>query len=89
MTQPASAIATENSLIGKLRAILGDRVSTSSSVIEQHGRGESWHPAQAPDAECFVQSDDEVVSIVKLCAETATPVYFSRSIPAQTHRSVA
>ena len=74
MNHPAAKLSQREPLIERLRAILGERVSTSSSVLEQHGRGESWHPAQEPDAVCFVQSTEEVANIVKLCAETATPV---------------
>ena len=74
MNHPAEKLSPREPLIERLRAILGERVSTSSSVLEQHGRGESWHPAQKPDAVCFVQSTDEVATVVKLCAETATPV---------------
>ena len=41
--------AQREALISELRELLGDRLSTSPSVLEQHGRGESWHPVQAPD----------------------------------------
>ena len=74
MNHPAAKLSEREPLIERLRAILGERVSTSGSVLEQHGRGESWHPAQKPDAVCFVQSTEEVSTVVKLCAETATPV---------------
>jgi D-lactate dehydrogenase (cytochrome) len=57
-----------------LRALLGDRVSTNPTILEQHGRGESWHPLQAPEAVCFAQSTEEVASIVRLCAANRTPV---------------
>ncbi|MFV2032120.1 MAG: FAD-binding oxidoreductase, partial [Gammaproteobacteria bacterium] len=60
--------------INKLRVLLGDRVSTVSSVLEQHGHGESWHPAQPPDAVCFVHSTEEVSKVVRLCAEASMPV---------------
>ena len=74
MNELATAMHDRSALIEQLRSMLGERVSTSASVLEQHGRGESWHPVQAPDAVCFVQSTEEVVHIVKLCAATATPV---------------
>jgi D-lactate dehydrogenase (cytochrome) len=74
MNRPATNLSDRETLIEQLRSILGERVSTNSSVLEQHGHGESWHPVQAPDAVCFAQSTEEVASIVKLCAETATPV---------------
>ena len=74
MNHPASKLSDRGALIEQLRSILGDRASTSSSVLEQHGRGESWHPVQAPDLVCFAQSNAEVATIVKLCAASATPV---------------
>ncbi|MFA9421023.1 MAG: FAD-binding oxidoreductase [Gammaproteobacteria bacterium] len=61
-------------LIDKLRTLLGDRLSTNDSVLQQHGRGESWHPVQAPDAVAFAQSTEEVSQIVRYCADSATPV---------------
>ena len=63
-----------DALINKLRTLLGDRVSTVDSILQQHGRGESWHPVQAPDAVVFVQSTEEVSQVVSYCAETGTAV---------------
>lgn len=60
--------------ITALQALLGDRLSTSAAVREQHGRDESYHPAQAPDAVAFAQSTDEVVAIVRICAEHDVPL---------------
>ncbi len=74
MSRPASSISRSELPIEPLRALLGDRVSTNSSILEQHGHGESWHPLQAPDAVCFAQSTEEVASIVRLCAANRTPV---------------
>ncbi len=69
--KPSEAI---QSVVDQLRALLGDRVSTVESLREQHGKGESWHPAQLPDVVCFAQSNEEVSQIVKLCAEAGTAV---------------
>ncbi len=74
MNETAFSAGDRASLIEQLRTLLGERVSTSRSVLEQHGHGESWHPTQAPDAVCFVQSTAEVVAIVKLCSASQTPV---------------
>ncbi len=57
-----------------LQQLLGDRFSTSQSVREQHGKGESWHPVQAPDAVCFANSTEEVASIVRWCNQHKVPV---------------
>ncbi len=71
-SNPASnAVAT---VIAQLGALLGERLSTSASVREHHGRDLSWHAGADPDAVAFVQSTDEVVSIVKACAKHGVPV---------------
>jgi len=74
MSNPASRVSEPELLITQLRSMLGERVSTSPSVLEQHGRGESWHPSQAPHAVCFARSTEEVADIVRLCAANKTPV---------------
>src|SRR5436309_10878863 len=61
-------------LLASLRQLLGDRLSTSAAVCEQHGKDESYHTPHAPDAVAFAQSTDEVAAIVGLCAEHETPV---------------
>lgn len=74
MSDPAEDLSARGALIEQLRSIFGERLSTSRSVLDQHGRGESWHPVQAPDAVCFPRNNDEVITIVRLCAEASTPV---------------
>jgi len=74
MNRPASRIPERENLIERLRCLLGDRTTTSESILQQHGRGESWHPVRPPDAVCFPRDSEEVAAIVKLCAETSTPV---------------
>jgi D-lactate dehydrogenase (cytochrome) len=61
-------------LLAALRQRLGDRLSTSAAVCEQHGKDESYHQPHSPDAVAFVQSTDEVVEIVRLCAQYKTPM---------------
>ena len=58
----------------ELQNLLGDRFSTSQSVREQHGKGESWHPVQPPDAVCFAKTTEEVASIVRWCNQHKVPV---------------
>ena len=74
MNHPVANLPKREALIEQLRSEFGERLSTSASVLEQHGHGESWHPAQSPDAVCFPRSNEEVATIVKLCAQTGTPV---------------
>jgi len=73
-TEPKTPHSSLENTINHLRELLGDRISTVDSVLRQHGRGESWHPTQPPDAVCFARSSEEVAQIVRLCAETRTPV---------------
>ena len=76
MTREAeSVMAGPNDLvIQELRALLGDRLSTSAAVREQHGRAEAYFPSVPPDAVAYVESTDEVAQIVKLCARHLCPV---------------
>jgi D-lactate dehydrogenase (cytochrome) len=61
-------------LLAALRQRLGERLSTSAAVCEQHGKDESYHTPHAPDAVAFVHSTEEVSAIVSLCAQYTTPV---------------
>lgn len=60
--------------IGALRDLLGDRLSTSASVREQHGRGEGHHQGVPPDAVAFAQSTEEVAAIVRVCRDHKMPI---------------
>ena len=61
-------------VVETLRGFLGERLSTSAAVREQHGHDESYHPTHAPDAVAFADSTEEVVEIVKVCAAHQRPV---------------
>jgi D-lactate dehydrogenase (cytochrome) len=61
-------------VIPDLRALLGDRLSTSAAVRDQHGQAEAYHPSYPPDAVVFVQTTEEVAQIVKICAGNDCPV---------------
>lgn len=62
------------SLLADLQAILGERLSTSPAVREQHGKDESYHAVHAPDAVAFAHTTEEVSAIVKACARHKSPV---------------
>ena len=74
MHQPAAERRDTTELFPELQQLLGDRVSGGHAQREQHGHGESWHPAQLPDLVCFARSTDEVAAIVRLCAEHRVPI---------------
>jgi D-lactate dehydrogenase (cytochrome) len=66
--------APKPALLAALRQRLGDRLSTSAAVCEQHGKDESYHRPHAPDAVAFARSTEEVAEIVRLCAQHKTPM---------------
>jgi D-lactate dehydrogenase (cytochrome) len=61
-------------IVDDLRALLGDRLSTSDAVREHHSHGESWHTPGVPDVVVFPTTTEEVAAIVRACAATRTPV---------------
>jgi D-lactate dehydrogenase (cytochrome) len=61
-------------LLADLRAVLGDRVTTSRGVREHHGKDESYYPYAAPDAVVFPRSTEEVRDIVDVCRRYHTPM---------------
>jgi D-lactate dehydrogenase (cytochrome) len=61
-------------LLDELRALIGDRVSTSRGVREHHGKDESYFPYAPPDAVAFPESTAEVRDIVNLCGRYKTPM---------------
>ena len=62
------------SVIEELRSRYGARVSTNESVLDQHGRDESYHPSAPPDAVFFADSTEEVAHVVSACAAAEVPV---------------
>ena len=66
--------AIDKSLLTALRQLLGDRLSTSTAVCDQHGRDESYHAPHSPDAVAFARSTEEVSAIVRLCSSHKAPV---------------
>ncbi len=67
-------VAVKDPVIEDLKALLGDRLSTSAAVREQHGKDESYHRPEPPDAVAFARGNDEVADIVKICARHGRPV---------------
>ncbi len=61
-------------LAADLRALLGDRVTTSRGVREHHGKDESYFPHAPPDAVVFPHSTEEVRDVVNLCRRYHTPL---------------
>jgi len=60
--------------VAEIRQLLGDRLSTSAAVREQHGKDQTWNPGAPPDAVAFARSTEEVRKIVLICGKYDTPV---------------
>ncbi|MEO8485808.1 MAG: FAD-linked oxidase C-terminal domain-containing protein [Betaproteobacteria bacterium] len=68
------APALPAALLDELRALLGDRLSTSRPVRDHHGTDISSYPVTPPDAVVFPTTTDEVVAIVRACARHRVPM---------------
>src|SRR5258706_104637 len=64
----------DQSVLAELKALLGERVSTSAAVREHHGKDESYFPYALPDAVVFVRSTEEVRDVVNICRRHRVPM---------------
>ena len=64
----------ESTLFDELRALLGDRATTSRGVREHHGKDESYFPYAPPDAVVFPESTAEVCDVVAICRRHRAPM---------------
>ncbi len=64
----------DGTLLEELRALLGDRVTTSRPVREHHGKDESPYPFAPPDAVVFPHTTEEVRDVVNLCRRHRVPM---------------
>ena len=61
-------------LVEKLRELLGDRLQTGEAIRLEHGKSETHFAPMPPDAVAFAESTDDVVKIVRLCADAEVPI---------------
>ncbi|HWV88759.1 MAG TPA: FAD-binding protein, partial [Burkholderiales bacterium] len=64
----------DQSVVTELKALLGDRVSTSAAVREHHGKDESYFPYALPDVVVFAKTTGEVRDIVNICRQHRVPM---------------
>jgi D-lactate dehydrogenase (cytochrome) len=69
MTSPAIAAA-----VSELRALFGERLSTSQPIRDHHGRDESYFPPAPPDAVAWPLSTEDVRQAILVCRRHAVPV---------------
>lgn len=60
--------------IDQIAAIVGPRLSQRGADLDQHGRGETWHPSMPPDVVAFAETTQEVADLVKLAARHGVAV---------------
>lgn len=60
--------------IDALKNIFGDQLSTTSAMRDAHGRDESSHAPQLPDAVFYPRSTEEVAAAIKICSVHQMPV---------------
>ncbi len=60
--------------IAALREILGDRLSTGASILDQHSHDEAYTTPVLPDAVAFPETTQEVSQILKVCSQHGCPV---------------
>ncbi|HAG92679.1 MAG: FAD-binding oxidoreductase [Pseudomonadales bacterium] len=58
----------------QLSQLLGPRLSCNRDICRQHGHGESHHPPAPPAAVAFVESEAELIRVVRLCHQHHTPM---------------
>src|SRR2546422_67020 len=61
-------------VLPELKALLGERLSTSAAVREHHGKDESYFPYALPDAVVYVESTEEVRDVVNICRRHRVPM---------------
>src|SRR3954469_14381121 len=64
----------DQSVVAELKALLGDRVSTSAAVREHHGKDESYFPYAPPDVVVYVKTTEEVRDVVNICRAHRVPM---------------
>jgi len=72
ISAPGLSVALE-----ELKAVLGDRLSTSPGVVAQYASGESFETPYPPDAVAFPSSTEEVSEIAKICHRHRLPMVAS------------
>ena len=74
LTSASDLISSKDSCLQELQKLLGERLSLSESVREQHGRDESFHASAPPEAVAFAESNEMVAEIVQICSRYKKPI---------------
>ena len=66
--------ANIDATVTALRDLLGDRLSTGSSVLDQHSADEAYTTPARPDAVAFPETAEEVSAVLRICSQYKCPV---------------
>jgi D-lactate dehydrogenase (cytochrome) len=61
-------------VLGVLKQSFGEKFQTGQSVREQHAHTTTYLPAQLPDGVVFVENNEDVKLVVRVCAEHKVPI---------------
>ena len=73
-TSPSGSTSCKDPCLQELKKILGERLSLSKSVREQHGQDESFHASAPPEAVAFAETNEEVAEMVQICVKHKKPI---------------
>ncbi len=74
MNDLSNAPASHATAIDILKQRFGERLSTGQAVRTQHAHSTTWIAPMPADAVVFAESHDDIVEIVRVCAEHKVPV---------------
>ena len=57
-----------------LKELLGEKVTTSKSDIDIHGRSEAYFPHSPPDAVIYPESADDIIKVINICSQNNCPI---------------
>ncbi|MUZ75242.1 FAD-binding protein [Agrobacterium vitis] len=63
-----------STVLGLLKQSFGERFQTGQSFREQHAHTTTYLPAQLPDGVVFVESAEDVKTVVRICAQHKVPM---------------
>ncbi|MGV1949787.1 FAD-binding oxidoreductase [Agrobacterium vitis] len=63
-----------STVLGLLKQSFGERFQTGQSFREQHAHTTTYLPAQLPDGVVFVESAEDVKTVVRTCAQHKVPM---------------
>ena len=72
--RPVPDRSSVETVVGVLRQRFGDRLQTGEDVRRQHSNTMSWIAPQLPDAVAFVETTEEVQTVVRVCADHRVPI---------------